>query len=94
MKPMSGYIMVDATGLDVSDTEAQTVDGLYDRLVAALATGKEVLLTGVVNDDAEYSPTSITCAMGDAGVTIVMPGFTAVVADDDEVTPESDEPTP
>lgn len=86
MKPMSGYIMVDATGLDVSDTEVQTVDGLYDRLVAALATGKEILLTGMVNGDAECSPASVTCTMG-AGATITMSGFSAVVTDDDEVTP-------
>lgn len=87
MKPMPGYIMVDATGLDVSDTEAQTVDGLYDKLVAALATGKEILFTGVVNGDAEYPPSPATCTMGETGVAIIIPAFSAVVSDDDEVTP-------
>lgn len=96
MKPMPGYIMVDATGFDVSDTETQTVDGLYDGLAAALATGKEIILTGIVNGDAEYSPTSVTCTMGKEGITITVSGFSAVVTDDDEVTPVSDEdePTP
>lgn len=86
MKPMPGYIMVDATGLDVSDTQAQTVDGLYDKLDAALSTGKEVLLTGVVNGNAEYSPTTAVCSMG-TGIAILMPGFSAVVSNQDVVTP-------
>lgn len=96
MKPMSGYIMVDATDLDISDTEAQTVDGLYDKLDAALGTGKEIILTGVVNGDAELSPTSVTCSTSESGITITMPGFTATVASTDVVTPVSDgdEPTP
>lgn len=86
MKPMPGYIMVDATGLDVSATEAQTVDGLYDKLDAALSTGKEIILTGAVNDDVKFSPTPITC-MASTGISIAMPGFSATVADDDSVTP-------
>lgn len=95
MKPMPGYIMVDATGLDVSDTQAQTVTGLHGRLTAALATGKQVLLTGMVNSNALYSPVPIACLPGTA-ITIAMPGFTATVASTDVVTPVSDEdePTP
>lgn len=91
MKPMSGYIMVDATGLDISDTQAQTVTGIYNKLVAALGTGKEILLGGVANGDGVLSITSITCMTGDSAITIAMPGFTATVASTDVVTPVSDE---
>lgn len=89
MKPMPGYIMVDATGLNVSDTEAQTVTGLHDRLEAARNTGKQILLTGVVNGDAVYSPASVICSSS-ANVTLIMSGFSATVDSDDEVTPVSD----
>lgn len=95
MKPMPGYIMVDANGLDISATEAQTVDGLYDKAVAALGTGKEIIFTGMDNDGVVLSPTSVTCATGESGVTITMPGFAATVSSTDVVTPVSDdEPTP
>ena len=95
MKPMPGYIMVDANGLDISVTEAQTVSGLYNRLLIAHGTGKQILLTGVVNSEYFiYTPLSIACMSGD-NITIVMPGFTATVASTDVVTPVSDEePTP
>lgn len=82
----SGYIMVDATGLDVSDTEAQTVGGLYSRLEAALATGKMIMLCGMVNGDATVSPTPCACTLG-AAATITLSGFAATVTDADEVTP-------
>ena len=87
MKPMPGYIMVDATGLDISDTEAQTVTGLYDKAVAALGTGKEIIFTGMDNNGAELSPTPVICTTGVSGVTINMTGFLAVVASNDTVTP-------
>lgn len=86
MKPMSGYIMVEANGLDVSDTEVQTISGLYSRLTKAIATGKAIMLTGLVNGDAEVSPAFVTATMG-AGAAITLSGFAAVVTDDDEVTP-------
>ena len=86
MKPMPGYIMVEANGLDVSDTEVQTIPGLYSRLTKALDTGKVIMLTGLMNGDAEVSPVYVAATMG-AGATITLSGFAAVVTDGDEVTP-------
>ena len=86
MKPKSGYIMVAADGLDVSDTEVQTIPGFYSRLEAAISTGKAIMLTGLMNGDAEVSPVYVAAPMG-AGATITLSGFAAVVTDDDEVTP-------
>lgn len=82
----SGYIMVDATGLDVSNGEAQTVPGLYQKLIDARATGKAVMIVGAVNGDAEISPAFVTVTEG-AGETFTLGSFTAVVASDDSVTP-------
>lgn len=86
MKPMPGYIMVEANGLDVSDTEVQTIPGFYSRLTKALDTGKAIMLTGLMNGDAEVSPVYVAATLG-AGATITLSGFAAVVTDDDEVTP-------
>lgn len=82
----SGYIMVDVTGLDVSEGGEQTVPGLYQRLIDARATGKAVMLTGAVNGDSEISPSFVTVTEG-AGETFTLGAFTAIVADDDTVTP-------
>lgn len=82
----SGYIMVDVTGLDVSDGEAQTVPGLYARLDAAKSTGKAIMLCGAVNGESPISPAFVTLTEG-AGDTFTLGAFTAIVASDDSVTP-------
>lgn len=82
----SGYIMVDATGLDVSKAEAQTVTGLYQKMADARATGKAVMLCGAVNGEAEISPAFVTVTEGE-GETFTLGSFTAVVAPNDTVTP-------
>lgn len=86
MKSMPGYIMVEANGLDVSNTNVQTISGLYSRLTKALATGKAIMLTGLMNGDAEVSPVYVAATLG-TGATITLSGFAAVVTDDDKVTP-------
>ena len=86
MKSMPGYVMVEANGLDVSDTKVQTIPGLYSRLTSALSTGKAIMLTGLMNGDAEVSPVYVSATLG-AGATITLSGFAAVVSDNDEVTP-------
>lgn len=82
----SGIIYVDAAGLDVSKSEAQTVSGLYDKLEDAISSGKLIVLCNMVNNEAPVSPAAVTCTMG-AGATITMSDFSAIVTDDDEVTP-------
>lgn len=81
-----GYVMVDATGLDVSQSETQTVDGLYEKLETAMGTGKAILLTGVVNGESEVTPSFVTVTEG-AGVGFTIGSFTALVTSDDEVSP-------
>ncbi len=85
-KFIGGYVIVEANGLDVSDTEVQTIPGLYAALEAAINTGKPIMITGMVNGDAPVSPTYVSATIG-AGATITLSGFAAVVTDDDEVTP-------
>ena len=42
MKNNGGYIMVDCTGFDLSDTTEQTITGLYNRTLDAMKTGKAI----------------------------------------------------
>lgn len=86
MSTKGGYVMVDATGLDISDESEQTVDGLYDQLSAAIESGKPILVCNVMNGETPVSPAYITATMG-AGATITISSFTAVVTDDDSVAP-------
>lgn len=80
-----GYIMVDVAGLDVSQGK-QTLPGIYSKLEAAVATGKPIMLVGAKKNDGEISPSFVTVTEG-AGMSFTIGAFTAVVADDDSVTP-------
>lgn len=82
----SGYIMVDVTGLDVSDSEAQTIPGIYERLEKAMATKKPICIFGATNNEGEISPAFVTVTEG-AGVGFTLGSFAALITSDDEVTP-------
>lgn len=37
-----GYVMIDCTGLDLTDESKQTISGIYDKVETAYKTGKPV----------------------------------------------------
>ena len=39
-----GYIMVDCTGLDLTDTNAQSIDGIWDKAVEAIDADKPIIV--------------------------------------------------
>lgn len=80
---MSGYTLVDATGLDTSKA-SQTVSGLYTKLTAAIEADKLMIFTnvGIVTPMAGYASIEST----GSPITIALPAFTATVASDDTVT--------
>jgi len=82
----TGYVLVDSTGLDISESSAQTVDGLYAKLKTAHDIGKMVILTNVKNGENPVSPFPAMLEEG-VGITITLGDFSAVVTTDDEVTP-------
>lgn len=49
-----GYAMVDFTGLDLSNPG--TISGIYAKTKEALATGKPVVISGIVNGDQAFTP--------------------------------------
>ena len=83
-----GYFLVDCTGLDLNSPG--TVSGLYDNLLAAYASGKPVILGGIKNSSAKYSPmpifiyTAVVSSDTVVKFTIGTQGYT--VADNDSVT--------
>lgn len=38
-----GFCYVDCTGLDLTDTNTQTIDGLYNRCINAMGTNKPII---------------------------------------------------
>lgn len=70
--PMNyGIAVVDATGYDYSDTESQTVAGLYAQVDAAYKTGMPILLCGWDYNNVVMSPMYV----------YVMPSTNAYVID-------------
>lgn len=49
-----GYSLIDATGLNLGNVG--TVDGIYAKLMTAYKANKFVLLSGVVNGTAKFTP--------------------------------------
>jgi len=43
-----GYILVDCSGLDLTDSNEQTISGLWNKAVAAIATQKPIVASGSV----------------------------------------------
>lgn len=81
----SGYVMVDCTGLDLGDLG--TVDGLYEKVKAAVATGKPIVLGGIVNGTQAFTP--IVAYGGIESATSVFLSFfpiTLHIDSDDAVT--------
>lgn len=81
-----GYTLVDCSGLDLSDSTAQTITGLYARAKAALETGKPAYACNAKWDDMPALPISVTAWM--EGTTIVATGHVirVEIASNDSVT--------
>lgn len=79
---MSGYVLVDATGLDITKS-SQTVTGFYTKLSSAISTDKMMILTNV----GLVTPMSAIAAPGStaASIKLTLPGFSAVVSSNDTV---------
>lgn len=84
---MSGYILFDCEGLDLNDSTKQTIDGIYDRAVEALKTGKQVIATNCVMSDMPCSPCSVIAwDQGNDGIIATGHTLRIVIAKDDGVT--------
>lgn len=84
---MSGYILFDCGGLDLNDSTEQTIDGIYDRAVEALKTGKLVIATNCVMSGMPCSPCAVIAwDQGNDGIIATGHTLRIVIAKDDGVT--------
>lgn len=84
---MSGYILFDCGGLDLNDSTEQAIDGIYDRAVEALKTGKLVIATNCVMSDMPCSPCAVIAwDQGSDGIIATGHTLRIVIAKDDGVT--------
>lgn len=54
-----GYFMIDCGGLDLTDTNEQTIDGLYNQIIAGINSGKPLIAYNCVwgsNSDSPLTP--------------------------------------
>lgn len=56
MKAPGGYILVDATGIELTETDPQSVTGIWDKAVAAVASQKPIVASGCTYATAPVSP--------------------------------------
>ena len=86
---MSGYVMVDCGGLNIQTT-SQTIAGLYNRLVNAINTGKEIVMVNCLNGTGvKASPIPAMANVSDTNIILTSFGKQFSVATTDVVTTSS-----
>jgi len=57
-----GYANIDASGLDISKTEKQTINGIYKKILNAKKADKHIFLCNVVDGNSgKISPIAVFC---------------------------------
>lgn len=51
-----GYILVDASGIELTSAEPKTVTGIWNKAVAAIGSGKPIVACGCTYSSAPVSP--------------------------------------
>ena len=55
-----GYVLVDCKGLDLTSGSTQTISGLYNKVKAAMATGKMIIVENCIwGENGAISPISV-----------------------------------
>ena len=55
-----GYVLVDCKGLDLTSESTQTINGLYAKVKAAMATGKLIIAENMIwGGDGSISPVHV-----------------------------------
>ena len=83
---MSGYILIDLTGIDVSAESAATVAGSYSKVVEALATKKPIIIEGIVNGNIALSAFGAVVYLDASGVEIEFNTTKITISSADSVT--------
>ena len=85
-----GYINIDASGLDIHETEKQTINGIYKKVLDAMKKNKPLYCyNAVFGDYGKMSPIPIFANFASDGETIICTSSTIqliVDADDGVIT--------
>ena len=82
----NGYVLVDATGLNLNTSSTQSITGFYNKSKAAFDTGKPVYVVNANMSGAPCTPVSVVAWM--EGENIIATGHVlrVVIEKDDDVT--------
>ena len=80
-----GYVMVDATGVDLLAESSKTVAGIYNKFLKALQSGKPIIAYGVSYSTAISSPIAVNVKPGTNSVTILTGVYSVAISNADAV---------
>lgn len=84
---MTGYIIIDCTGIDMLSEESQSLTGLYARVQEAINTGKPIYSTGLTwGEQGTMSPVEIFTVQFDGYVVCTASTIQIIVGADDSIT--------
>lgn len=84
-----GYVNIDANGLDVHETEKQTINGIYKKTLDAKKADKPIFVyNAVFGDYGKMSPIGVFCNFASDGKTIICTSSTLqiIIDENDGVT--------
>lgn len=84
-----GYINIDASGLNIHETETQTINGLYKKLLDAKKIDKPIFIyNAVFGANGKISPIGVFCNFESDNETIICTSSTLqiIVYKNDNVT--------
>lgn len=86
MSMNGGYVLVNAIGVDLSSESSTTINGIYNKFVNAIGTGKLIIVQNIVNDDVSLSPAAIVATVSSGAVSFAVEGATVSITAEDAVT--------
>lgn len=79
-----GYVNIDASGLDVHETEKQTINGIYKKTLDAKKADKPIFVyNAVFGDYGKISPIGVFCNFASDGKTIICTSSTLQIIIDE-----------
>lgn len=75
-----GYVMVDATGIDLLAESSKTVAGIYNKFLKALQSGKPIIAYGISYSTAVSSPIAVNVKPGENSVTVLTGVYSVAIS--------------
>lgn len=75
-----GYVMVDATGIDLLAESSKTVAGIYNKFLKALQSGKPIIAYGISYSTAVSSPIAVNVKPGNNSVTVLTGVYSVAIS--------------